>query len=198
MGSAAPGTLTAAPPRRPHANGWWGMMVFVASEATLVGSIVGSYAYLRVTTSRWPPPGTPEPALLAPLLLLAVLAASLAPTVEALRSARRGQRRRALILVGAATAVQAAYLGVQVHLFVTSLVQFTPQQSAYASVYYVLLGADHFHVAVGLLLDVWLLSRLARRLTPYRLVALEALTLYWGLVVGITAVVVATQLSARL
>lgn len=173
-------------------------MVFVASEVTLVGSIVGSYVYLRVTSSRWPPPGTPEPGLLAPLLLLAVLGTSFPPVVGALRAARRGQRMRAFALVGCATAVQAAYLGVQLHLFVTSLARFGPQQSAYASVYYVLLGAGHFHVAVGLLLDLWLLSRLATRLTPYRVVALEAIALYWGVVVGVTAVVVATQLSPRL
>lgn len=182
---------------RPRPTGWWGMMVFVASEVTLVGSIVGSYLYLRVTTSRWPPPGTPEPALVAPLVLAGVLGVSLLPLAGALGSARRGERLRALAFLALATLVQAAYLGVQIDLFVGNLAQFAPQQSAYASVYYVLLGADHFHVVVGLLLDAWLLARLAVRLTPYRLVALEAVVLYWAVVVGITFVVVATQLSPR-
>ena len=36
---------TLRPLARP--NGWWGMVVFVATEATLFGTLVGTYFYLR-------------------------------------------------------------------------------------------------------------------------------------------------------
>ena len=41
------------------------------------------------------------------------------------------------------------------------------------SIYFTLLGADHAHVAVGMLLELWFVLRLARGLTRYRLVGLQ-------------------------
>lgn len=186
------------PASRARENGWWGMAIFAATEATLIGSIIGSYFYLRFNTSHWPPPGTPKPALLGPIVLTVALVASLVPFQAAVSAARRGLRGRTLALVALATCIQGVYLAIQIHLFVGNLTQFTPQQSAYGSIYYVLLGADHAHVAVGLLFDVWLLARLSSRLTPYRLVALEASGLYWIVVAALTVAVTATELSARL
>lgn len=190
--SASPAAASLA---RPRASGWWGMLIFAAAEATLVGSIVGSYFYLRVTTHVWPPAGTPKPAVLAPLILTGVLAATLAPLHRALGYARRGERHRAIALLAVATLIQAGYLAVQVHLFEDDLSRFVPQQSAYASIYYVLLGAGHAHVALGLLFDIWLLVRLASRVTPYRIIAFEAISLYWFVVVAISVIVVVTELS---
>jgi heme/copper-type cytochrome/quinol oxidase subunit 3 len=127
-----------------------------------------------------------------------MLAASMVPLRAAVSSARRSDRGRTIALLVVSTSIQAVYLGVQIHLFVNSLAQFGPRQSAYASIYYVLLGAAHTHVAIGLLLDLWLLARFSSRLTHYRLVALEAVALYWAVVVGITVLVAITELSPRL
>jgi heme/copper-type cytochrome/quinol oxidase subunit 3 len=60
-----------------------------------------------------------------------------------------------------------------------------------------LLGADHAHVAVGILFNLWLLGKLARGLTTYRLNAVQAITWYWHFVNVLTLVVIATVLSAR-
>ena len=68
--------MTAATVRtRPAAkpNGWWGRTIFVATEATLFGTLIGSYFYLRFNTNPWPPAGTPEPRVIAPVLLTAAL-----------------------------------------------------------------------------------------------------------------------------
>ena len=54
-----------------------------------------------------------------------------------------------------------------------------PQAHAYGSIYYVLLGADHVHVGIGLLFSGWLLTKLVRGLTLYRCNALQAIALYW-------------------
>ena len=59
----------------------------------------------------------------------------------------------------------------------------------------VLLGADHAHVAVGLLLDLWLIGKLVRGMTPYRRNALRAVSFYWLAVNVLTLVVTLTVLS---
>lgn len=196
--SVASVTAPSVPVRRPRPKGWWGMAVFLAAEVTLLGTVVGSYVYLRINTKVWPPAGTPEPAILGPVLVTAVLLVSLAPFRAAAVAAQHGRRGRAVGFLVLATCLQLVYLGAQIHLLEADLSRFTPQTSAYASIYYVLLGVAHAHVALGLLFDAWLLARLASRLTRYRLVALEAVALYWYVIAGVTVVVLCTQLSPRL
>jgi heme/copper-type cytochrome/quinol oxidase subunit 3 len=59
-----------------------------------------------------------------------------------------------------------------------------------------MLAADHAHVAIGLLLDLWVLARLRTGLTNYRVVTVQVVALYWYLVIAVTAAIVATQVSA--
>jgi heme/copper-type cytochrome/quinol oxidase subunit 3 len=94
--------------------------------------------------------------------------------------------------------VQAGYFAMQVHEYAGDLGRFAPADHAYASIYYTLLGADHAHVALGLLLDLWLLAKLARGLTRYRLNALSAITFYWHAVNVLTIAVTLTILSPSL
>jgi cytochrome c oxidase subunit III len=184
--------------RAAHPNGWWGMAVFVATEATLFGTLVGSYFYLRFQSVQWPPAGVPEPKATLPLVLCGVLVATSISVAAASRWAaagRLGAARAALLL---ALLVQAGYLAVQLHLFLADLDKFPPSDSAYASIYFTLLGVHHAHVAVGLLLEAWLLLRLAGGLTEYRLTGLRATAFYWHFVNVVAVVVVLTQLSPRL
>jgi heme/copper-type cytochrome/quinol oxidase subunit 3 len=179
-------------------NGWWGMAVFVATEATLFGTLIGTYFYLRFQVPQWPPRGTPEPKVLVPLLLTVALVATSLPVQLAYSAARRervGLARLALVL---ALAVQAAYLGIQLHLFMADLDKFSPDQSSYASIYFTLLGGHHFHVAIGILLEAWVLLRLVGGLTRYRLVALQATVFYWHFVNVLAVAVVLTQVSPSL
>ena len=81
------------------------------------------------------------------------------------------------------------------HDFQSDLHDFTPQQHSYGSIYYTLLGADHGHVAVGLLLNAWLLWKLLFGMTQYRRKALRAIALYWHAVNVLTLIVTLTILS---
>src|SRR5204863_3087373 len=72
-------------------NGWWGMAVFVATEATLFGTLVGTYFFLRFDTAKWPPPGVPEPKLTLPIVLTGILVATSIPVQLSVRSASRGR-----------------------------------------------------------------------------------------------------------
>ena len=174
------------------------MALFLASEAVLFGALLGTYYYLRFKAVHWPPVGTPEPKVALPLILTAVLVATSLPMQAALRAAREGRLGVTRLALAVALAAQATYFGLQIHLFLDDLAKFTPGEHAYGSIYFTLLGAHHAHVAAGLLLDVWLLLRLASGLTRYRLTAFWAATFYWHFVNALAVLVVLTQLSPAL
>jgi cytochrome c oxidase subunit 3 len=157
--------------------GWWGMAMLIATESALFAMMIGSYFYLRFKNEHWPPPGVPQPKLVVPLVLLGVLILSAWPI-------SRGGRGWLFV----ALVVQAGYLAMEVHNYRQDLRLFTPQQHAYGSLYYTLLGASHAHVAVGLLLNVWLLYR-------YRPRAARAIALYWYGVIVLTTAVTLTVTS---
>jgi cytochrome c oxidase subunit III len=177
---------------------WWGMMIFVASEATLFGALVGTYFYLRFQAPTWPPDGIPEPRVVVPLILVACLVATSVPMQLASQAAQAGRLAATRLLILAALVVQCGYLAYEVHDFHDQLQTFDITRDAYSSIYYVLLGADHAHVFVGVLFNFWLLWKLARGLTTYRANATQAIAWYWHAVNVITVVVILTLLSARI
>lgn len=179
-------------------NGWWGMAVFVATEATLFGTLVGTYFYLRFNTAKWPPPGVPEPKLTLPLVLTGLLVATSIPVQFAVRGASRGRLASARGALFLAAVVQAGYLGMQLHLFVHDAHEFPPSGSAYSSIYFTLLGAHDLHVLVGVLLSLWFLLRTVSGLTEYRMNGLRATAFYWHFVNALALAVLLTQLSPRL
>src|SRR4051794_19455639 len=187
--------VVAATRRRSLPSGWWGMAVFLATEAALFGSLIGSYFYLRFTSTEWPQGGIEAPSVALPLVLTAVLVLTAAPMAAASAAARRGAARAAWAFVALATVVQASYLAVQIVSYIDELGKYQPADNAYASIYFSLLGAHHAHVVLGLALNLWLLVRLAGGLTRYRVTAVRATALYWYVVNAVAIVVVATQVS---
>ena len=158
------GSALAEARRTARPSGWWGMAIFVATEATLFGTMIGTYFYLRFRTVHWPPAGVPEPKVVVPLVLTGVL-------------------------VSTSVLMQLAFAGLHT---------FSPNASAYASIYFTLVGAHHFHVLIGILLNAWLLLRFVGGLTNYRLIALQATTFYWHFVNVLAIVVTLTQVSPSL
>lgn len=184
--------------RRAQPSGWWGMALLVATEATFFACLIASYFYLRFQAPVWPLGGIEKPSVVLPLVFTAGLAATSLPVFLSVREAKRGALRRAWWLLAAAAVVQATYLGLQIHLFASDMNSFSPQQNAYSSIYFTLLGVHHAHVAVGLALDSWLLWKLASGITGYRLIALRATAIYWYFVNFAAIAVVLTQLSPSL
>ena len=184
--------------RRTQPNGWWAMALLIATEATLFGSLIASYFYLRFQAPAWPPPGVPSPSVALPLVLTGILVATAVPMYAAARAAGAANVRAAWWLVALATAVQAAYLGLQLHLFLSDLNDFSPSANAYGSIYFTLVGVHHAHVALGLALDAWILWKLGRGLTNYRLVGLRVIAFYWYFVALVGIAVVLTQLYPSL
>jgi heme/copper-type cytochrome/quinol oxidase subunit 3 len=189
----------AAPPAtgigRPAA--WWGMLILIASESTLFGCFIGTYYYLRFRSAAWPPDGIPEPRLVVPLILLGVLVSTAIPMRLAAGAARAGRLAATRIFLALAMLLQSGYFAYEVHDFADQLHRFDITRNAYSSIYYTLLGADHGHVLLGILFDLWLLGKLARGFTAYRIRAVQAIALYWYAVTILTLVVYGTLLSAR-
>jgi heme/copper-type cytochrome/quinol oxidase subunit 3 len=185
-------------PRGGPSTAWWGMAMLLASEAMLFGAFIASYYYLRLQSDGWPPPGIPEPPLVVPLVMTGVLLLTSIPMQLASINAGLARRRAALLLVLAAFVVQSGYLAYEAHSYFGDLDTFAPSDHAYGSIYYVLLGADHAHVLLGLLFDVWLIVKLSLGLNRYRRRATQAIAFYWHGVNLLTLVVVGVILSARL
>jgi heme/copper-type cytochrome/quinol oxidase subunit 3 len=180
-------TAAAVPAARP--NGWWGMVLFVATEATLFGTLIGTWAYLRFENAHWPPRPLAPPPVLTPCLLTAALLATSVVMQLAWRAGSEWRRGRAWLLIAVAFTVQTAYLAWQLHDYALAIHAYPPRNSAFGSVYVTLLGLDHAHVLVGLLLEAWLLMRFATKITRYRLVGLRATLFYTHAVNAITVVV---------
>lgn len=193
--AAAASRAVSARASRPAA--WWGMVIFIASEATLFGAFIGTYYYLRFKTAVWPPDGIPEPELAVPLILLGALVLTSIPMQLASNAAREGRLAATRLALTVALVVQCGYFAYEVHDFRDQLHRFDITRDAYSSIYYTLLGADHAHVFLGILFNVWLLGKLATGLTTYRVNAVQAIAWYWHAVNILTVVVIGTLLSAR-
>lgn len=184
--------------RKTQPSGWWGAILLIASEATLFACLIATYFYLRFRTDEWPLGGIEKPSVTLPLVFTGMLVATVVPMFLSVRAAKAGAVRAAWWLLLLASATQATYLGLQIHLMVDDLSSFSPQANAYGSIYYALLGTHHAHVAVGLAIDAWVLWKLARGITNYRLVALRVVAIYWYFVAAAGVAVVLTQLYPSL
>jgi cytochrome c oxidase subunit 3 len=185
--------------RRSAPNGIWGMVLFLCAEVALFGTLIGAYFYLNFNSRQWPPPGIKPPEVVLPLLATAWLLATMLPVRWGAREAMAGRRWVAVRWIAAGLVMQGVYLAGQILLFIHDYNQFRPQGSAYGSIYYTLLVAHHAHVLFGMLLDLAIMWKLARRgLTDYWLIAVRGLALYWYVVGGLGVVVVFTQLAPSL
>jgi cytochrome c oxidase subunit III len=191
--------LGAPDPRRSAPSGVWGMALFLCAEVALFGTLIGSYFYLESSDKIWPPHGTPRPEVLLPVLATAYLLVTLIPIHLAARASRQGRRGRTIAAIALGLLCQCGYLAWQIVLFTDDLHKFSPQQSAYGSIYFTLLAVHHAHVLLGLALDLALIWQLvAKGLTRYWLIAVRNLALYWYVVGGLAVFVLFTQISPSL
>lgn len=197
--TSGPEVARVAARRRAIPNGGWGLILLICTESSLIGCLIASYFYLRFKTSVWPPPGIAKPELLTPLVLMGVLALTSIPLFLASRAALSGRGRSAAWWIVLGLVVQSGYIAMQMVQFLSDLDKFTPDSAgAYGSAYYVLLGADHFHVYAGILFSLGMLVRLAYGLTNYRANGVRVLAWYWHFVNLVTIFITFTLLTPSL
>ncbi|PZG24077.1 heme-copper oxidase subunit III [Micromonospora craterilacus] len=182
--------------------GWWGMVMFVATEATLFACLIGSYFYLRFQHGGpWPPDGLTAPTLARPLLMTAVLLPSSLPVVWAERGIRRGQRWRLRTGLAVTLVLGVTFLILVATEYAEKLREFTITTNAYGSLFYVITGFHGFHVLVGLTMISWLLVASLRRGTfgAHRHDRVRNAAIYWHFVDVVWAAILFTiYLSPRL
>ncbi|MGC5021305.1 cytochrome c oxidase subunit 3 [Micromonospora sp. DT47] len=142
-----------------RSTGWWGMVMFVATEATLFACLLGSYFYLRFQYGpQWPPGGIGAPELLKPLVMTAVLLPSSLPMVWAERGSRHGQLWRLRCGLAATMVLGVTFLALQAIEYAEKLRHFTMTTDVYGSLFYLITGFHGLHVLVGLTMIGWLLA----------------------------------------
>jgi heme/copper-type cytochrome/quinol oxidase subunit 3 len=131
-----------------RASMWWGICGFIVIEGTTLALCAASYLYLRRNFDAWPPPRTPNPALLVPTLNLALMLLSVVPARMAANATRRldlRALRRWLIGLSAF-----GVLIVTLRAFEFTALRTTWNADAYGSAAWVVVG---FHATL-LLMDV--------------------------------------------
>jgi heme/copper-type cytochrome/quinol oxidase subunit 3 len=165
-------------------SGWWGMIMFITTEATVFAALLASYFYLRFQNgAHWPPPGIDKHSLLRPLIMTAVLLPSSMPVIWAERGIRKGQVWRLRTGLLATLLMGTTFLVLQGLEYADELKKYTFTTHAYGSIFYCTTTFHGFHVTVGLLMVAWLLAASLRGSFGYRhheRVVLAAL--YWHFV----------------
>src|SRR5947209_4512621 len=163
---------------------WWGMLLLVATEATLFGLLLLAYFHLQVkTTTRWPPDGIKVPELLLPGAMTVLLFGSAIPMFIADRRIQRGDQAGLRLGLIVTAVLGSSFLVLQGLEYHTKLAEFTPRTDAYGSMFFTITGLHGAHVLVGLLLIAWTLIRAwGGFVTRRHHVALQVASLYWQFV----------------
>ncbi|UQU62620.1 cytochrome c oxidase subunit 3 [Couchioplanes caeruleus] len=182
-------------------TGWWGMVLFVTTEATIFAALLGSYFYIRFQSGpHWPPPPLEDPKLTKVVIMTALLLPSSVPVMWAERGIRKGQRWRLRAGLAITMVLGLAFLGMQAWEYSEDLKKHTLTTDAYSSLFYTTTTLHGFHVAVGLLMVGWLLAASLRGSFGYRRHERVRLTaIYWHFVdVVWVAIFLCLYLSPRL
>jgi heme/copper-type cytochrome/quinol oxidase subunit 3 len=148
--------------------GWWGMVMFVTTEATVFLVLLSSYFYVRFQNPQWPPAGIEEPTLIKPLIMTALLLPSSLPVMWAERGIRKGQRWQLRLGLSATLLMGGAFLVLQGTEYAEKLQKYTLTSNVYGSFFYVVTGFHGLHVLIGLTMVAWLLAASLRGSFGYR------------------------------
>jgi heme/copper-type cytochrome/quinol oxidase subunit 3 len=181
--------------------GWWGMVLFVATESAIFALLLGSYFYVRFQHGGgWPPGDMKKPELLKPLIMTALLLPSSLPVMWAERGIRKGQRWRLRLGLLATLLMGGGFIALQASEYMSKLKEYTFTTNVYGSLFYTITGFHGFHVTVGLIIIAWLLAAALRGSFGYkRHERVRLAAIYWHFVDVVWAGILFTiYLSDRL
>jgi len=164
-----------------RATGWWGMVLFVATEATIFGCLLASYFYLRVSAPAWPPDGIKFPELTLPIPMTVLLVGSSLPMWWAESGIHQGKRGRLRLGLAVAFVLAAAFLIMQAIEYRNK--DFAISTNAYGSLFYLITGLHGMHVLAALVMNAVVQVRAwLRHFDARRNLAVQNLALYWHFV----------------
>jgi cytochrome c oxidase subunit III len=176
--------------------GWWGMVLFIAVEATLFALLLASYFYLRFRSGPvWPPDGIEDPKLTLVLVMSAVLWTSSLPVHLAHSAIKRGRQRALRVWLALGFLLGAAFLALQCVVEYPDIArhEFTPRTNAYGSMFFTITGLHGGHVLVGLLMNTWTQLRAWQgAFDEHRHTTVQNFVMYWHFVDVVWVFVLAT------
>lgn len=175
----------------PRAPGWWGMLLFCTTEATLFLYFLGAWFYLRGTVVSFSAEGGRHPALAIPLTLTALLVSSSFTLRWGEQGIRRGDTRQLTRGLLITLVLGAAFLGLQATEYARE--SHMPQTDAYWSAFYTITGFHGAHVLLGWLMLAFNLLRNTRgHFTAERHLAVTNGSMYWHTVDLVWIAIVST------
>lgn len=161
------------------ATGRWGMILLIATEATLFAYLLFSYFYLGSMSSTWPPHGMPDLKLSIPnTIILLVSSGTMWWADSGIRKGNQGRLRLGLLIT---LVLGIVFLAIQMVEY--SHKTFTPATDAYGSLFFTITGFHGAHVAVGLLMNIVVQVRAwLGHFTAERHLAVSNTALYWHFV----------------
>lgn len=163
---------------------WWGMVFLIVIEAAVFGALISSYFYLRLGHPQWPPAGVKPPDLLLPTLNTLILLASSVAIHWGDRGIDRGDQQA--LKWWMTTGIGLGVLFVVLKVVEYAGVEYSPQDHAYASIVWTVVGYHTAHV-IALILKTLVLAVLAWRgyFTRERRLGVQINGMYWHFVVGV-------------
>lgn len=161
-----------------------GMFFFLATEVMFFASLLASFVVIKAGATAWPPAGQPRLPVGSTALNTAILLLSLPVLFISTRQSKQKSALQFPLGVFLATVMGMLFLLLQGHEWL-ELIRFglATANSVYAGLFYVIVGAHALHVIGGLIMLVYLLSRLSKKshgdLTPF----VMASKMYWTMVV---------------
>ncbi|MBV8359241.1 MAG: heme-copper oxidase subunit III [Deltaproteobacteria bacterium] len=137
-----------------RSTGWWGVLMLIATEASLFGYLIFSYLYLAVQEGpNW---GTRVPPLLSYGIPMTILLVSNSIAMWwAERSVKRNARPQLIASISIGLLLVIVFIALE--LFDWFSETFTPQSGAYGSSFFVLTGFHLAHTVAGALMLAFVL-----------------------------------------
>lgn len=171
----------------PQSVGWWALFIMILGDAAAFVALLFGYFFFWTVNPDWPPPG--QPPLESTLPLLAVIALSLAvPLVRySIGALNSGRIRLFVLLVG--LGLWGLLLGGVLELGWLLASGLDPKSHAYPAILWTLILYHLLHLAVALVMGVYVLVRLYyKRLAPGYDIDLRNTSLFWHYTVLMGAV----------
>ena len=161
---------------------WWAMILMIAIEAIVFGTLITSYFYLTMFEPSWPPPGVDLPKLGLPTANTGVLLLSSLSMSYGDRGMMRGNVRKLLVGISGAIALGVLFLILKAVEY--SAVDYSWDEHAYGSIVWLIIGFHSLHV-ISLVLKSLVVAAIAWRgyFDEHRYLGVEVNGLYWHFVV---------------
>ena len=191
--------------RHQLSNGMLGFILFAASEVMFFGGLFAAYFIARADSGQWPPVDVLnnlkasgdikesvelELEWVLPLIATIVLVISSVTMQLAVMAIQKGNRSGMIKYLSISVALGLSFLAMQMYDY--SQLSFRAGDTIFGTTFYTLVGFHAFHVTIGLLMLVLMLSLFLRgRIAGPHSLGLELVSWYWHFVDVVWVVVFA-------